>query len=142
MAGIGPPQPVLAREIRDARGGDVIASWAGTLGERDVGPTEQATGIVRVRRRCREGGSDEGRAPRRGQTVPQHVTDDQDGGVLWSFDDEIEVAADALGGGRARRGKLDARPLGKLGWRQRIPDRAEILELVLGGPEVLAHSGF
>ncbi|MEO8690792.1 MAG: hypothetical protein ABI611_21575 [Solirubrobacteraceae bacterium] len=73
--------------------------------------------------------------------MPHHVTDDEDGGVLWSFGDEVEVAADALGGGQARRDELDARPLGKLGRGQRITDRAEILELELGGPEPIAQVG-
>ena len=82
-----------------------------------------------------ERGSGEGRAARGGQTVPHDVADDQDGGVLRPLGDEVEVAADPLGGGEEGRGKLHARTLGKLGRGERIPDRAEVLKLVLGGRE-------
>ena len=63
------------------------------------------------------------------------VADDQDGGVLGSLGHEVEVPADSLLGGDKGGGKSHARTLGKLGWSERIPDRAELVELVLGGRE-------
>ena len=73
--------------------------------------------------------------------MPDDIADDQDRGVLRALGDEVEVAADPLGGWQERRGEIDARPLGQLGRRQRVADRAEILELVLGRPELLSQVG-
>jgi hypothetical protein len=54
-------------------------------------------------------------------------------GILRPLSDKEEVPADPLGGGRKEgRGKLQAGTLGQLGRRQRIPDRTQILQLVLG----------
>jgi hypothetical protein len=130
---------VLAREVGHARGCHVVDALAGAFGERDVRPAEQATRIVRERCRGRERGAGEGRAPRGGQTVPNDVANDQHGGVLRPFGHEVEVSADALRRGQDRRGELHARALRKLGWRQRIADRAEILELELVGLKPIAQ---
>ena len=73
-----------------------------------------------------------------------------EGRYLRAFRYEVEVAADALRSGHEGRSELHARTLGNLGRRQRIPDRTEILELMLGRPEpvsklsqvMLPHSGF
>ena len=65
--------------------------------------------------------------------VADDVADDQDGGVLRPLGHQIEVAADLLGGGgQERRGQLQAGTLGQLGRRERVADRAQILQLVLG----------
>ena len=71
--------------------------------------------------------------------VADDVADDQDGGVLRPLGHEVEVAADVLGGGQERRGELQAGALGQLGRGERVADRAQVLELVLGRLEALAQ---
>ena len=76
------------------------------------------------------------------QPVADDVADDQHGGVLRPFGHEVEVAADPLGGGgQEGRRQLQAGPLGQLGWGERVADRAQILELVLGRLQALAQHG-
>ncbi len=67
------------------------------------------------------------------------VADDQQGGFLRPFGDQIEVAADLFGGGQEGRGELQAGALGKLGWGERIADRTQVLELMLGRIETLTQ---
>ena len=66
---------------------------------------------------------------------PDDVADDQQGGLLRPLGHEIEVAADLLGGGHERRGQLQAGALGQLRRGERVADRAQVLELVLGHRE-------
>jgi hypothetical protein len=52
---------------------------------------------------------------------------------LWPFSDEVEVAADLLGGrGQECRRELQAGALRQVGRSERIPDRAQILQFMLG----------
>jgi hypothetical protein len=82
--------------------------------------------------------------------VPYDIADDQQGGILRPFGDQIKVAADLLGGGYERRGQLQAGALGQLRRGERIPDRTQILQLMLRRLKTLsqrrellvAHLGF
>ena len=72
--------------------------------------------------------------------MPDDVADDQQGGVLRPLGDEVEVAADPFGlGGQKGGGELQAWARGQLGRRERVPDRAQVLELVLRGVEALSQ---
>jgi hypothetical protein len=62
--------------------------------------------------------------------------------VLRAFRDEVEVAADPFRvSGQKGGGKLQAGALGELGRGERIADRAQILQLVLGRFEPLVQRG-
>jgi hypothetical protein len=63
--------------------------------------------------------------------VSDHIAYDQQRGILWAFGDQIEVAADLLRDRDERGGQLQAGALGQSGRCERIPDRAQILQLVL-----------
>ncbi|WP_187368890.1 hypothetical protein [Baekduia soli] len=64
------------------------------------------------------------------------IADNEHGGLLRSISDKVEVSADAFGGGgQEGRGEVEAGALRQLGGRKRIPDRPQILKLVLGGRE-------
>lgn len=69
------------------------------------------------------------------------IADDQHGGILRPLSHQVEVAADLFGGREKRRGKLQAGTLGQLGRGERIPDRAQILQLTLGNLEALTQHG-
>ena len=71
--------------------------------------------------------------------MPDDVADHQQRGVLRPFGDQVEVAADLLGGGHERRGQLQAGALGQLGRGERVADRPQVVQLVLGRPETLAQ---
>jgi hypothetical protein len=58
-----------------------------------------------------------------------------------AFGDEVEVAADAVGGWDEAGGEIDPGPLRELGRRERVPDRAQVLQLALRRSELLAESG-
>ena len=135
MAGVGPAQELLAREIRDAGGGDELAAGAGALDQGGVRPTQQAAGIIGEGCGRGERRPDERCTPPRLQTVADDIADDQHGGILRPLSHQVEVAADLFGGGQERRGKLQAGTLGQLGRGERIPDRAQILQLMLGQPQ-------
>lgn len=66
------------------------------------------------------------------QSVPDDIAHNQHGRVLRPFGDEIEVTAHALSGGDERRRELETRALGQFERGQRVADRAQVLELVLG----------
>jgi hypothetical protein len=108
-------------------------------------------GIIGEGGRRGESRADERCTPRRLQTVADDITDDQHRGILRPLSHQIEVAADLFrGGGQEGRGKLQAGALGQLGRRERIPDRAQILQLMLGRLKTVtehreisfAHCGF
>jgi hypothetical protein len=98
----------------------------------------------------REHGADERRSACRSQTLADHVTDDQCGGVVRPFRNEVEVAAHSLGCRNERGVDVNARPTGQLGRCQGIADRPQVveLELVRGQPlelpvnNLLANSRF
>ena len=70
------------------------------------------------------------------------VADDQHGGILRPLGHQVEIAADLFGGGgQEGRGQLQAGALGQLGWGERIPDRAQILQLMLGRLKALTQPG-
>ena len=70
------------------------------------------------------------------------IADDQHGGILRPLSHQVEVAADPLGdGGQERRGQFQAGAPRQLGRGQRIADRAQILQLVLGRLKTLAQQG-
>jgi hypothetical protein len=72
--------------------------------------------------------------------VADDIADDQHGGVLRPLSHQVEVAADLFGGRRQEgRGKVQAGTLGQLGRRQRIPDRAQILQFMLGRLQALTQ---
>ena len=98
-----------------------------------VRPAQQAGEIIGERCGRGERRADERCTPPRLQAVTDDIADDQDGGVLWPLGHHVEVAADLFGGGgQERRSKFQAGALGQFGRRERVPDRAQILELVLG----------
>ena len=73
--------------------------------------------------------------------MPHDIADDEQGGILRPLGDEIEIAADPLGvSGQKGGGQLQARAHRQLGRRERIADRAQILELVLRCVEALAQA--
>ena len=135
MTGVGPAQEPLARQVGHACRGDEVGAGPGPLDQRGVGPAQQPPRVVGERGGGGECRPDERGTARRLQAVPDDVADDQHGGVLRSFGHEIEVAADLLGGGHERRGQLQAGALGQLRRRERVADRAQVLELVLGHRE-------
>jgi hypothetical protein len=140
MAGVGPAQALLAREIRDASGGDEIVAGAGALDQGGVGPTQQAAGIIGERCGRGERRPYERRTPPRLQAVADHVADDQHGGILRSRSRQVKVAADLFGGGgQEGRGELQSGAPGQLGRRERIPDRAQVLQLMFGRLEALTQ---
>ena len=70
------------------------------------------------------------------------IADDQHGGILGPLSHQVEVAADLFGGGgQERRGQLQARALRQLGRGERIADRAQILQLMLGRLKALTQHG-
>ena len=70
------------------------------------------------------------------------IADDQHGGILRPLGHQVEVAADAFGGGgQERRGELQAGPLGQFGRSERIADRAQVLQLMLGRRKTLTQHG-
>ena len=136
MAGIGPAQAPLARQIRHARGGDERVVGAGALDQRGVDPAQQAGRLIGERGGGDERRSHERRASRRLDAVAHDVADGQHRGVVGPVGHQVEVPADPLfGGGQERRGHLQAGTFGQLRRRQRVADRAQILQLVLGGLE-------
>ena len=132
MAGVGPAQELLVREIRHARGGHELAAGTGPLDQGGVRPTQKPPGIIGERGGRGERRPDERCTPPGPQAVPDDIADDQHGGIPRPFGDQVEVAADLLGGGQERRGQLQAGALGQLGRGERIPDRTQILQLMLG----------
>jgi hypothetical protein len=142
MTCVGPAQKLLAREIGDAGGGDELDAGTCTLDQGGVRPAQQSGWIVGERCGRREGCPDEGCTPRRLQTVADDVADDQHGGIHRPLGHQEEVAADLFGnGGQEGRGERQPRPLGQLGRRQRVSDRAQIVQLVLGDVEALLQHG-
>ena len=142
MAGVGPAQELLAREVGHAGGGHELAAGAGTLDQRGVGPAQQAGGVVGERGGRGERRPHERCPPPRPQPMAHDVADDEHGGLLRPLGHQVEVAADLVGGGRDEgRRELEARTLGKLGGRQRVADRAQVLELVLRRREALGQRG-
>ena len=142
MAGVGPAQELLVREIRDAGGGDELAADAGALDQGGVRPTQQAAGIIGERCGRGECRPDERCTPPRLQTVADDIADDQHGGILRPLSHQVKVAADLFGGGgQERRGKFQAGALGQLGRGERIPDRAQILQLMLRRLKALTQHG-
>ena len=75
MAGVGPAQELLVREIGHARGGDELAAGTGPLDQRGVRPAQQLAGIVGERRGRGERRPDERRTPPGLQAVPDDVAD-------------------------------------------------------------------
>ena len=73
------------------------------------------------------------------QAVADNVANHQQRGILRSLHDEIEVAADLLGGGQERRSQLQAGALGQRRRGQRVADRPQVVQLVLGHLEKLAQ---
>ena len=151
MPGVGAAQHPVARVVRDAGGGDEVGARAGALDQGRVGPAQQLAGVVGEGRRGGERRPHERRAPSGLQAVPDDVPDDQQRGVLRALGDEVEVAADPFRlGGQEDGGQLQAGAPGQLGRRERVTDRAQVLELVLRCVEALvqgrellvAHRGF
>ena len=73
--------------------------------------------------------------------MAHNVADNQDGGVARPFHGEVEVAGDPLSSGDESRRKLHTGTRGELWWRQRVTNRAQIRELLIGGPQPLSHVG-
>ncbi len=73
MAGVGPAQDLLAREIRDAGGGDELGADAGALDQGRVRPAQKAAGIVGEGCGRGEGRPDERGTPPRLQAVPDDM---------------------------------------------------------------------
>jgi hypothetical protein len=142
MPGVGPAQKLIAREIREACGGDELGADARALDQGGVRPTQQPARIIGERCGRRERRPDEGRTPRRLQTVADDIANNQHGRIPRPLSHEIEVAADLFGDGRQEgRGKLQAGAPGQLGRGERIPDRAQILQFMLGHLKALTQHG-
>ena len=76
------------------------------------------------------------------QTVADDIADDEHGGILRPLSHQVKVAADLFGGGgQERRSQLQAGAPGQLGRGERIPDRAQILQLMLGRLKALTQHG-
>ena len=70
------------------------------------------------------------------------ATDDENGGILGPLSHQVEVAAYLLGdGGHEGRGEIQAGPLRQLGRGERITDRAQVLELMLGRIKAITQHG-
>ena len=140
VPGVCAAQHPVVRVVRDAGGGDEVGARAGALDQGRVGPAQQLAGVVGEGRRGGERRPHERCAPPGLQAMPDHVADDQQGGVLRALGDEVEVAADPLGlGGQEEGGQFQARAPGQLGRRERVTDRAQVLELVLRSVEALVQ---
>ena len=98
-------------------------------------------GVVGERGGSGERSPHERRTPSGPQAVPDDIADDKHRGILGAFGDQVEVAADALGGRHESRCELQSGALGQLGRGERIANRTQILKLVLGRPKTLAQRG-
>jgi 3',5'-cyclic AMP phosphodiesterase CpdA len=139
MAGVRPAQALLVRVIGHARGGDELGAGTGALDQGGVRPAQQPARVVGEGSGGGERRPHERRAAPGLHSVADHVAHDQQRGVLRPFGDQVEVAADLIGGGHERRGQLQAGPPGQLGRGESVPDRSQIRQLVLGGLELLAQ---
>ena len=116
MAGVGPAQKLLVREVGDAGGGDELAAEAGALGQGGVRPTQQPAGVIGERCGRGERRPDERGAPARLQAVADDVADDEHGGIVRPLSHQVKVAADLFGGcGQEGRSQLQAGRCGSSG---------------------------
>jgi hypothetical protein len=74
--------------------------------------------------------------------VADDIADYENGGILRPLSHHVEVAAYLFGdGGQEGRGEIQAGPLRQLGRGKRIPHRAQVTELMLGGLETIPQRG-
>ena len=70
------------------------------------------------------------------------IADDENGGILGPLRHQVEVAAYPFGdGGQEGRGEIQAGPLRQLGRGKRIPNRAQVPELMLSRLETIPQRG-
>jgi hypothetical protein len=74
--------------------------------------------------------------------VADYIADDENGGILGPLSGQVEVAAYVFGdGGQESRCEVQAGPLRQHGRGKRIPDRAQVPELMLGRIEMISQRG-